>query len=308
MDLEEKLKTWARLLQQTRTYLEGRGFLEVTTPYLVPAGAFEASIDAPQVHFQSGSPELHSSPEMEMKVLLARLRRPIYQIARCFRDDPPSPIHGREFTMLELYRPQVGYEAILAATIGLFETLAGGPLPWKRFSIAALFQEQGIDLRTAKTREDLRRQIAGAQVCATDPTDTWNDLFFRVLIEKIEPRLPGDFPVVLDQYPVAVSPLSQAAPGGEFAERFEIYWHGMELCNGCTELRDPVELKQRWEQQKAERSARKASDHPYPERLFAALELGLPPCAGVAIGMDRLFLSLLRDRGETDATGLVLGL
>jgi elongation factor P--(R)-beta-lysine ligase len=293
MDGPSKIAAWAAFLKQLRAFFDGRGFVEVQTDHLVPAGAFEGTIDPLQVRWSAGAAELHTSPEIEMKRLLAHHRVSIYQICRCFRDDPETPVHRREFTMLECYRVGADYRAIIADLRELFETLSGKALPWEEHTVSALvLRHTGIDIAEAATAEPLRAAIERRGTLHLAADDSWADMFFRLLIEKVEPALPADRPVIVTDYPVALSPLSKAAAAGHTAERFEIYWRGMELCNGCTELADATELRRRYRAESATRQLAGKLPHSPPDRLLEALENGFPPSAGVAIGLERLFLCL----------------
>lgn len=286
-----EVKEWATFLKRLRAFFDARGLYEVTTDHVVPAGAFESTIDTLKVSWRGGSGELHTSPEIEMKGLLAADGLSIYQICRCFRDDPATPIHLREFTMLEYYRVGVEYRALIADMRELFEELAGKSLPFETLTVReAVLRHAGIDLSLARDTATLRRAIDEKRSLVPSPDDDWADLFFKLLIEKVEPALDPARPTILTDYPAELSPLSK--PSGDVAERFEIYWRGMELCNGCTELDDAAELRRRFRKQSAERAARGLPPHPVPERLVAALDRGLPPCAGVAVGLERLFTCL----------------
>jgi lysyl-tRNA synthetase class 2 len=295
MERAKKQRLWADLLKGTRAFLDAQGFTEVTTPCLVPAGAFESAIDPLAVPPYG---QLHTSPEMEMKVLLAEHAAPIYQITPCFRDDPASPVHRREFTMLEFYRLGGDCEPLIAQTQELVEKLLGAKVLWERRSVETLFKQLGLDLQKFPSAPALRAEIQRLKIVDTGANDSWNDLFFRVWLEKIESAFDPQRAIVVDGYPAQVSPLTRTKPGSAFSDRFEIYWHGMELCNGCSELSDAEELKRRWEIQNQERRARGVNPHPFPERLHNALVKGIPDCAGVAIGMDRLLLMLARESGH----------
>lgn len=286
-------REWAQLLRDTRFFFENRDVLEVTTDVAVPAGAFEAAIDAFAV---PGLGELQTSPEMAMKGVLAEMPRAIFQIAPCFRNDPLSPIHRRQFTMLEFYLVDVPYGRLVETTQAYFEHVLGGPLPWRRRSVSTEFAELGLDLAALGSTAALADAIRSRRIVEIADNDSWNDLFFRVLLEKIETQMdPREF-TILEDYPMRVSPLSAPSENSALARRFEIYADGMELCNGCEERRDPSALKARWEQENAERAERKAPPHPYPAVLIDAAQKGLPPCAGTAIGLERLHLIRARRR------------
>lgn len=285
------IQRWASFLKQIRSYLDTLGFFEVSTPNLVTVGAFESSIDPLQVLSHFGRSELHTSPEIEMKSILSETSLPIYQICKCYRDELESTTHSREFSMLEFYEPGTHYEHAADLVSQLVSLLAGRPIGFKRLRIPELFQNMlGIDLVTLSSETDFRSFLERHRIVETAEDDTWEDMYFRVMLEKIEPALDCDVPTFLFDYPIRVSPLSKAKSDG-FAERFELYWKNMELCNGCTELREGKELKSRYKIESLLRERQGKMPHPFPEKLLQATDR-LPETAGVAIGLDRLFRCL----------------
>lgn len=285
----KRLEAWARYLSEIRSFFDEKGFLEISSPTLVPAGAFEASLDCLKVEGMAGRWELPTSPEIEMKRTLAAAGRSIYEIARAWRDDPPSPVHGREFHMLEFYRVGADCDAVIGDTLDLMRRLSSVPLSFSRASVAELFARHvGFDLVPGMSREDLISAVRAKGVACREE-DSWEDVFFRTFVERIETRLDPSVPVVVTGYPIEVSPLSKGNPKTGLAERFEIYWRGMELCNGCSELGDLAELRRRYQKETESRAREGKRAHPVPERLYQALERGLPECAGVAVGLERLF-------------------
>lgn len=267
MDTVTALRQWARFLADIRRFFDERGFVEVTTRNLVPAGAFEGVIDCLQVSHSGGKGELHTSPEMEMKALLAATSLPCYQICRCYRDDPETGIHGREFTMLEFYNVGETYDGIRRLTTDLFVHLG---------------HRDGF-------REATVQSLLNGKHPVPAPGERWDDAFFKLFLTEVEPQLPFDPPTVVKDYPAQIAALAALNSDGKTAQRFEIYWKGMEICNGCVELGDPVELAARIVEESNLRTTAGKSPHPYPERLMKAMEQGLPPSAGVAVGLDRLF-------------------
>lgn len=267
---------WAEYNSKIRQFFGARNFTEVSTPLLVEAGAFEHALDSLQVRFQGGQAELHTSPEIEMKALLAETPLDIFQITKCFRDDPPTGIHYLEFHMLEFYQMAVTYRETRALIRELFSTLAGRKLEFQEWSIEeALAKFAGTSLTDIEKISDV---------------ETRENLFFQLMLEKVEPALPPDIPVILYDYPASISTLAQTGANGR-GERFECYWQGMELCNGATELGDASELKNRYALESQWRRAMGKAPHPFPQRLYDALQ-NLPPCSGVAVGLDRLFRCL----------------
>jgi lysyl-tRNA synthetase class 2 len=290
----ENPQAWARLLRSVRTFFDTRRFTEVTTDYLVPAGAVEGTIDPIRASFNGGGAELHTSPEIEMKRILSRFPNPIYQICKCFRDDPDTGLHRKEFSMLEFYRPRADYRQTKQDMRDLLDSLAGRALPYREWTVRDLVWDRThLDLDQLIDRDSFHRAVRQNKIVALSDGDSWEDIFFKVLIEKLEPSLPPEIPVILTDYPVSVSVLSCAKTDGRWAERFEIYWQGMELCNGCTELTDAAVLRQRLEKEQEIRKEEGKPVHPPPDRLLAAMDQGLSPASGVAVGMDRLFAGLL---------------
>lgn len=274
--------------------MQSHGFCEVTTPHVVPAGAFESMIDCLEVHSKNLSGELHTSPEIAMKCLLAECELPIYQICRCFRDDPRSQVHFPEFTMLEFYEPHRRYEDVLRLTKEYFELLSGRALEWEARTVTELFDEiLGIDLKECIDLKALVAQAQNRRLCTVTETDTWEDIFFKIMLTHVEPHLDPSRPTIVRDYPPAFCTLLEMAVSG-WVERFEIYWQGMEICNGGTELVDIVRLKERYERESRAREKLGKRRHPYPRELFEKIS-AMPPMAGVAIGLERLSMCLDRN-------------
>lgn len=285
----ENIQRWALFLKKIRSHFDQKGYFEVTTPHLVTVGAFEGTLDPLKVSWNHGQAELHTSPEIEMKHLLSSVRLPLYQICQCFRDDLEGPHHSKEFTMLEFYRPEATYQDLIQEMKGLIGILSPSPLSIETYSIEEVFKRVlQISLPKCDTKEKLLFEIEKKALISVHPSDCWEDLFFRLMMERIEPSLNPNVPTVLYHYPVLVSPLSKAIPHSLYAERFEIYWKGMELCNGCTELSDTETLKLRAQKENALRLQQGKNPHPFSQTLSNATQK-LGQMAGVAVGLDRLF-------------------
>ncbi len=298
MDGPQKIREWAKFLKDIRTFLDYRTYLEVMTNHLVTAGAFESTLDCLKVNWSSGTGELHTSPEIEMKRVLAAHGESIYQICRSFRDDPATPIHRVEFTMLEFYRMGFTLEQLIEETLQLFSSLAG-PRSLKpvHASVTRLLKEKtGVDVLVHAQTESLYAAAKSVGYGSAEKSDTWEDLFFKMVLDEVETTLPPAMPVVLTGYPVRVSPLSRAGEDGNTAERFEIYWHGMEIANGCTELWSADELERRYEKESRAREAAGKPRHPYPQTLIEAAKKDIGIVSGVAIGLERLFFALEKGR------------
>lgn len=299
----DTLRLRARLLARVRAFFAARGVLEVETPLLSVAGSTDPALESLRTAYHgpglpAGQPlYLHTSPEFPMKRLLAAGSGPIYQVARVFRDGEAGGRHNPEFSLLEWYRPGWGIDRLMAEVealvTGLYEDAA--PLPAsRRYPYRALFQEY-LDL------DPLAAGVAELRICAetagirppggmpADDPDPWRDL---LLTHLIEPRL-GPGLVFLYDYPASQAALARLKPGEPaVAERFELYWDGLELANGFHELGDAAEQRARFEADHRKRATLGLPAVPLDERLLAALEQGLPDCSGVALGLDRLLMRL----------------
>jgi len=296
------------LYRAVRDQLQARGYQEVETPLLVPAPGMEPHIRAFEVPFvpetDLGQPRtlyLHTSPEYAMKRLLADGAGPIFQICKVFRNGEVSPTHNPEFTMLEFYRPNADYRAImddLEATLGAAAAALGrrspfGIRPYERVTVReALRRETGIDLREASDGAGL--SVAARRVgVRTEPADGFDDVFFRLFLERVEPRLGRDRPAFLIDYPASMAALARLSPQDpSVAERFELYAHGLELANGFSELTDPIEQRRRLEDEREFRRARGRPAYPLDEAFLEAVGR-MPPSGGVALGLDRVLMLLL---------------
>ena len=291
-----------------RTHLEALGYQEVETPILVPAPGMEPHIRAFEVPFvpeteigRARSLYLHTSPEYAMKRLLADGSGPIFQICKVFRNGEVSPTHNPEFTMLELYRPDADYRAIMddlesllaAAAAALGRPVPFGVRPYERVTVReALRRETGIDLRQTPDAASLAGAARRVGV-RTEPGDGFDDVFFRLFLERVEPQLGRDRPAFLIDYPASMAALARLSPADpSVAERFELYAHGLELANGFSELTDAVEQRRRLEEERAFRIARGRPAYPIDESFLEAVGR-MPPSGGVALGLDRVLMLLL---------------
>lgn len=290
------LRARAVILARIRAFFDRRGVLEVETPILAAAGATDLHLDSLTTALSApGMPGerrlyLQTSPEFAMKRLLAAGSGPIYQIGKVFRDGEAGRAHNPEFTMLEWYRPGFDQHAMMDEV----EALTGGVLgsePADRVSYAMLFEDRlGIDPHRAPVRElraCARRHGLNANL-PLDEGETWLDLLMSHLIE---PGLGAERPAFVYDYPVSHAALARVRrQNPPVAERFELYIGGVEIANGFHELTDAREQRTRFERDRQRRRLAGRADMIPDERLLAALEQGLPPCAGVALGVDRLVM------------------
>src|SRR5262249_1961425 len=278
------------------------------TPILVPAPGMEPHITAFEVPFvpetEVGRPRtlyLHTSPEYAMKRLLADGSGPIFQICKVFRNGEVSAHHNPEFTLLELYRPQADYRAVMADLEEVLSAAAEalgapelfGQRPYQRVTVRdALLQATGIDLRSIRGAADLAAAAAAAGMMAS-ADDGFDDIFFRIFLEKVEPRLGLERPCYLVDYPASMAALSRLKPEDpSVAERFELYARGMELANGFSELTDTAEQRRRLEEERAWRIGQGRAAYPLDEKFLEAVGR-MPPSGGVAVGLDRVLMLLL---------------
>lgn len=306
----ETLRLRAALLARLRGYFAGQGVLEVETPLLASAGVTDPHIpsftlaEAELPAGQSGGMRryLNTSPEFAMKRLLAAGAGPIYQVCKAFRRGEQGRHHNPEFTLLEWYRPGFDDHRLMQDVAALLAVLAEGVRELgsvEYLSYHDCFQQQlGLDPHTATAQalRDCAQQHGLPVVCglADDDRDGWLDL---LMSHSIQPQLGRGHPCFVYDYPESQAALARVRPGNPpVAERFELFIDGIELANGFHELQDADEQRARFEADLAQRRADGLEMVVIDERLLAALEAGLPACAGVALGLDRLQMVLT---GET---------
>ena len=295
--LPDTLVVRARLLQRIRAFFQARNVLEVETPLLSQAAVTDPHIESFAVQMlQQDTPRyLHTSPEFAMKRLLAAGSGSIYQVCKVFRQGEAGRQHNPEFSMLEWYRLDFDHHQLMAEVDDLLRELLDGYRTLTgtlRLSYREVFQRYaGLDPLLASIVE-LQATVKqrGIDVTGLDEKhkDPWLDL---LMTHVVEPDLPQECPVFIYDYPASQAALARIRQGEpSVAERFELYLGGMELANGFHELTDAVEQRQRFEADLTTRDATGMPSVPVDERFLNALESGLPPCAGVALGIDRLVM------------------
>jgi elongation factor P--(R)-beta-lysine ligase len=291
---QHSLTTLARrskLLRQLREFFYERDFIEVETPILADEVIPELHIEPFRV---KGDGFLQASPELHMKQLLVAGAKAIFQVTRSFRQGERGQLHNPEFTMVEWYR--VGDD--MTAGMNLLDELAQLLLktsPARRTSYAAAFQEHlGLNPHTASL-DQLAAAADVANIAIPVGLDRSNcDQWLNLLLAlRVEPHLCRDQPEILYHFPTSQSALAKTvvdAAGHQVAERFELYYHGIELANGYHELADAAELRKRFEAVNAARLADGRTALPLPSEWLAKIAGGMPACAGVALGFDRLVM------------------
>ncbi len=288
-----RLEARARAFETIRRYFRAQRFIEVDTPARVRTPGLDLHVDAlPQ---EKGFPV--TSPEFFMKRMLVGGMPRIYQLSHCFRADEHGSLHEPEFTLLEWYRAFAGAESVRrdteAVVIAVMKALGGPALrrPFERISV----------------RDAFRRHAAiddAVALAASDP-----DRDFELLVERVEPALAEvRRPVFLVDYPITEASLARPSPGDpSVAERFELYVDGIELSNGFGELTDPVEQRRRFRRDQRDRKRLGRPRYPLDERFLGALEEGMPPSAGNALGVDRLIALALGRSEIADVIGFPEG-
>ncbi len=287
------LRTRSDLLFKLRTFFLNRNFFEVETPLLSGEVIPELYIDPVSLCDDATRPTayLQASPELHMKRLLTEGIPAIFQVTRSFRLGESGKLHNREFTLAEWYR--AGYDMSAGITLldELVQSMLGTP-PARRISYSEAFQTiLNICPHTASCEQlalCAERHSVSVPTGMPDDRDEWLNL---LLSTRIEPQLGRTTPDLLYDYPASQSALAKLATrenGIEVAERFELYWRGIELANGYHELTDAAELRERLTQVNSQRKANGRPILPMPESLLAAMERGLPDSSGCALGFDRL--------------------
>lgn len=280
----ENLRLRSDLLRIIRRQLDCLGFIEVETPVLIPTPAMEEHIDA----IPAGGGWLRTSPEFHMKRLLAGGAGAIYQIGPCFRAGEKGDRHNPEFTMLEWYRPQACYLDILDDCRQLLDAALDRLVPASRLDLNERRLRLAAEWEIIPVRQAYRRWAGW------DPVSHWNSERFDLdMATVVEPALPKDRPVVLMDYPAGAAALARLKPGSpQVAERWELYCHGIELCNAFSELTDPVEQRQRFDEWASERQRSGRQVYELDEPFLRDLEKGMPPSGGASLGVDRLTMVL----------------
>ncbi len=305
----EGLGARARVLASVREFFAERDFLEIESPRLVRAPGLEVQIEAVRARQGGEQGWLITSPEQQMKRLLAAGLERIYSLGPCFRAEQCGPHHNPEFTMLEWYRAWSDVEAIAADTEALAARAAvaargstrvpapgGGSIdlapPWERIPVLEALETLGrVIIRGGETPAELRANLRRAGI---DPggAEAWDDLFYTAFVDRLEPALAElGRPVFLVDWPVELAALARRKPGApHLVERVEAYAAGLELANGFGELTDADEQRARLKADQRARAERGLPVYPIDERFLAALAEGMPPSGGIALGVDRLVM------------------
>lgn len=317
------LEARARILRALHEFFFAQNFLAVETPALQTSPGLEPHLMAFATDWQGPTGErqkfyLHTSPEFAMKKLLVGGFEKIYQVAHCYRNRESSRTHHPEFSMLEWYRRGSDYrdimndcEALLRACASAAKLAGGSGLctwqgvtadparNWERLTVAEAFKRHTdldilatIDNPLAPTPARLAAEAKRIGVAVAEG-DRWDDIFFRIFLERIEAKLGCGQPTILYDYPISMAALSRPKPGmPHLAERFEVYICGLELANAFSELTDVKLQRARFSADMDLKEKLYGERYPIDPEFLNALEMGLPECAGIALGVDRLVMLL----------------
>ena len=294
-----KQKEWFAFLDLAHSAMQKAGLQRVETPTLtncigteVDLHFFETKLFKKTAH---RTLFLSPSPEMNMKRLICQGWTNIYEIKKCFRNKEAGPLNSIEFSMLEWYRTKAGLGHIIKDLNFLLHFLSQKmgtlPLPHlQKISMKKLFQRYlNMDLKPQALREDFV-PVLKKHAIPFDSTQDLSDLFHLLWLNKIEPYLDPKIPLIVFDYPSFQKAYARLNTKG-WATRFELFWQGMELANAFDEVTDPKEQRRRFEAERQKRKTQGKTCPPFPDTLLKAMEKGMPPCTGVALGLDRLFMA-----------------
>ncbi len=311
-----RLMLWNSFCAQVGALLESRGLVQVATPSLVVCPGFEPSLVpfGTQFLLEGAQPQeakelyLPTSPEIHLKKLLCQGWTDIFEIRSCFRNAELTEQHEPEFTMLEWYRAYADLELIVEDLTAILHQLQASnmivglgpkdqPLAVQRVSVAELFRDYAqMDLKPTTTLDEMRQKALdlGVISCGAGSQElSWDDIFHLIFLSQIEPKLGLSEPTLVTDYPPSQAALSRINSSG-WAQRYEFYWRGFEIANGFDELNDPLEQRLRAQRDIQERLRLGRGLLPMDEEFFQALEGGMPPAGGIALGLERLFMACQR--------------
>lgn len=311
---------FAAFVKRVHDFFLERGLHPVLTPTLVRCPGLEPSLEPFATEVTKGrlktTAYLPTSPEIHLKKAMARGWTDIFEIKTCFRRGEFSSHHENEFLMLEWYRAFADLVMIeedlrqLVATLAAEGWVSGGedseiagpaangagrrssasPPSIQVTDFARLFREiLKFELAPRTTQQELR-ELCDRLSLYNAADDSFNDLFHRLLIDRIEPHLALQGPTIVRRFPPSQAALAKLDENG-WADRFEFYWRGLEIANAFNEVVDPDEQLRRWEQEQVERRRLGTSPLPIDEEMIEALRRGIPPSGGIALGMERLYMA-----------------
>jgi lysyl-tRNA synthetase class 2 len=318
--LKERYLGREKVIDGIRDFFKSRGFHEVQTPILVPVPSMEPNLEPFETTLVTARGEkrrgfLIMSPEYSLKKLLAADFGNIFEITRSFRNcEEVSSTHNPEFTMLEWYRVNASYLDIMKDFEEMFIEIVKRAnsnvdikrwvyqgcsydlsVPWERISVSEAFERFANVKEDTLLEEENLLNMAKKKGYEVRPSTTWEEVFYQIFLNEIEPHLRElRRPVFIYDYPIQQAALARKKrDNANFAERFEIFLAGLELGNCFSELIDADEQLKRLQKDFEERKRLGKNSYPIDEDFIQALRLGLPECAGIAVGIDRLVMLAL---------------
>ena len=291
----DNLQRRAELLADIRDFLRAREYLEIETTALQASAGIEVHIKAFETELISANREdkqklfLHTSPEIAMKKLLVAGLPKIFQIAQVFRNAEGSRTHTPSFSMLEWYSTNMNYGELMDEAVDLIRYVTKEKvINWRGKSSDVMLEWEKISVEEAflKYANTNLADIVGK-------TEDWEDIFFDIFLDKIEPNLGHPAPTIIYDYPIEMASMSRAKPSNpKLAERFEIYICGLELANAFGELTDAKEMLRRFKIAKSEKKCLYGEDLVIDSEFIEAMKYGMPTASGIALGVDRLAMLL----------------
>ena len=299
------MEDWESFLKAVRDFFHSEGLAGVDTPGLVKCPGTEPHLQPFQTKLAAGgrvqTMYLPTSPEMYLKKLLCQEWTDFFEIKKCFRNEESGPLHQAEFTLLEWYRAFYTTKELMGETVKLLSFLKEkdffkAPLgPVKIYTVRELFKKHlAFSLSPSSSKKELLSLLKKCELPAPSKAG-FEDIFFLIFLNKIEPELPKKNPVFVCDYPPQLRAFSQLNEKG-WADRFELYWRGFELANAFYEVIDPKEQLSLFKEHIRQRK----DNVPYDEELLSLMKQGMPPGSGIAMGLDRLFLAVYNKKSLKD--------
>ncbi|MCB0422015.1 MAG: EF-P lysine aminoacylase GenX [Bdellovibrionales bacterium] len=300
----DHLSQWPQFLQLIRDFFRERGLREVFTPSLVPNPGMEPELIPFSTEFFWGRRVeqlyLPTSPEIHLKKMLASECGDLFEIKKCFRNEEVSDHHEPEFLMLEWYRSYADLKDIqidlvdLISFLGEQHMIQESGVTVEQTSMSDLFDEYvGLSLTPDTSAEELKKILDRDKVPYL-PADSWDDLFHLIFLTYIEPKIGWKNPLIVNDFPPSQAALARINERG-WADRFELYWRGLEIANAFHELNDPEEQERRWKRDDQLREQKKRKDRYWDQEFLDSLSAGMPPSGGIALGLERLYMACRKE-------------
>lgn len=291
----EMAQKWSTYMASIRSFFNDQNFIELATPSLVESPGVETYLEAFETRWERGNQTkkvfLPTSPEFHLKKALCAGFDKIYEIAKVYRNNEEGSYHQNEFWMLEWYRAFDDLKSIEQDLVSLVSRLMKKEIKPIRKSFAELFHDfLGFELKPDSNLNDLQKLAKKEDIHFSD-ADDFDDLFFRIYLDKIELNFKEIDWLVVHSFPPSQAALARLN-SESWADRFELYHRGVELANAFHELNDPDTQEKRFKESLSLKIEKNLKEIPYDKELIEAMKFGMPPSGGIALGLDRLFMSV----------------